>query len=164
MRTDTDIESAIAAHGDAVWRVCLMRMGSRADAQDAFQETFLSYATHGDVAFNDEGHRRAWLIRVATNRCIDMLRAARPTAPLDGDEGQAAPEPVSTEPSYQPESALWEVAQALDRLSPDQREAVYLTVCEGYSAVEAARIMDVPVNTVYSWVARGKEHLREALS
>ncbi len=163
MRNDSDIESAMREHGDAVWRVCAMRMGSRADAQDAFQETFLSYATHDGVAFNGEDHRRAWLIRVATNRCIDMLRAAKPHDEFDdGVEPPAAL--VSTEPSEQPESALWEVSEALRRLPPDQAQALYLTVCEGYSAVEAAEIMDVPVNTLYSWVARGKEHLREALS
>lgn len=163
MRNDSDIESAMQTHGDAVWRVCAMRMGSRADAQDAFQETFLAYATHENISFEDEGHRKAWLIRVATNRCIDMLRAAKPHDEFDdGEEPPVAL--IVTEPSEQPESALWEVSEALRKLPPDQAQALYLTVCEGYPAVEAARIMNVPVNTLYSWVARGKQHLREALS
>ena len=62
-------------HGDAVWRVCLMRLGSRADAQDAFQETFLKFATHDDVAFQSAEHERAWLLRVASNHCVDMMRS-----------------------------------------------------------------------------------------
>ena len=52
---------------------------------------------------------------------------------------------------------------ALDRLPGDQRQALYLTVCEGYRANEVAKMMGVPVNTVYSWVARGKKQLRGAL-
>lgn len=164
MRTDSDIEAAIAADGDAVWRVCRMRAPSAADAQDAFQETFLSYATT-ETVFEDAGHRRGWLLRVATNRCVDLVRSARPTCELEEArcrlDAMAGASPVLSE---QPDAALWEVSQAFDALAPEQREALYLTVCEGYPATEASRILNVPVNTVYSWVARGKQHLKEALS
>lgn len=163
MRDDNDIERAMASHGDTVWRVCLMRTESRADAQDAFQETFYAYATHDTVVFRDEEHRRAWLIRVATNRCIDMARACRDVESYEESAAEIDRQ-RHTRPEDQPEAALWEVSEALDRLAPAQRQALYLTVCEGYPAVEAAKMMGVPVNTVYSWVARGKEHLREALS
>lgn len=71
----------MAEHGDAVWRVCLMRLGSRADAQDAFQETFLKYATHDDDAvFQGAEHERAWLLRVASNHCVDVLSGCRRVA------------------------------------------------------------------------------------
>lgn len=147
-------------HGDVVWRVCLMRLGQRSDAQDAFQETFLRYALHDEVSFEDEGHERAWLVRVATNHCLDVLRSsARSTERLD-DSFEETP---SIELSDDPSAALWEVAQELDKLPGNQREAVYLTICEGYAATEVAAMMDVPVNTVYSWVARGKKQLKEAL-
>ena len=161
MRDDASIEGAIAAHGDAVWRTCLMRMGSRADAEDAFQETFMSYALHDDVAFEGPEHERAWLLRVASNRCLDVLRsAAHAVGSLDEDAREA---PAPLRPSEDPSAGLWEVSQALDRLPGTQRQAIYLTVCEGYPAGEVAEMMGVPVNTVYSWVARGKESLRKAL-
>jgi RNA polymerase sigma factor (sigma-70 family) len=161
MRDDASIEKAMAAHGDVVWRACLMRMGSHADAEDAFQETFLKYALHDEIAFESVEHERAWLLRVATNQCLDVLRsAAHATQSLDENPcDQAAPLELSADPSEN----LWEVAQALGRLPGDQRQAIYLTVCEGYSATEVAKMMDVPVNTVYSWVSRGKEKLRKVL-
>lgn len=161
MRSNADIENAMRAHGDAVWRVCLLRMGSRADAQDMLQETFLSYATHDAAVFNDEEHRKAWLLKVATNRCIDALRSAARLAHDAEEELAAAP---AVELSEQPEAALWEVAEALDALPGEQREALYLTACEGYSAVEVSSLMQAPVNTVYSWVARAKKRLKEVLS
>lgn len=161
MRSNADIENAMRTHGDAVWRVCLLRMGSRADAQDMLQETFLSYATHDEVAFNDEEHRKAWLLKVATNRCIDALRA---TAHLTRDAEKRLAAAPAVELSEQPEAALWEVAEALDVLPGEQREALYLTACEGYSAVEVSSLMQAPVNTVYSWVARAKKRLKEVLS
>ena len=160
MRSDEDITGAMMLHGDTVWRVCLFRLNSRGDAQDAFQDVFLSYATHDSVCFDSEEHRKAWLIRVAINRCATLHRAAERFHPLDASYEQT--ESLALE--EQPEAALWEVAQAMEHLQPEHRQAVYLTVCEGYSAAEAAAIMEVPVNTMYSWIARGKKRLREVLS
>lgn len=160
MRDDASIERAMAEHGDAVWRVCLMRLGSRADAQDAFQEVFLKYATHDDVAFQSAEHERAWLLRVASNHCVDMLRSrSYATESLD----ELGEQPAPLELAQDPQASLWEVGEALNRLPSDQRQALYLTVCEGYRAAEVAKMMGVPVNTVYSWVARGKKQLRGAL-
>ena len=160
MRDDASIERAMAEHGDAVWRVCLMRLGSRADAQDAFQEVFLKYATHDDVAFQSAEHERAWLLRVASNHCVDVLRSrSYATESLD----ELGEQPAPLELAQDPQASLWEVGEALDRLPGDQRQALYLTVCEGYRANEVAKMMGVPVNTVYSWVARGKKQLRGAL-
>lgn len=160
MRDDASIERAMAEHGDAVWRVCLMRLGSRADAQDAFQETFLKFATHDDVAFQSAEHERAWLLRVASNHCVDMLRSrSYATESLDELGEQSVP----LELAQDPQASLWEVGEALNRLPGDQRQALYLTVCEGYCANEVAKMMGVPVNAVYSWVARGKKQLRGAL-
>ncbi len=161
MRTDSDIDHAMRLHGDTIWRICLLRMGSRADAQDMLQETFLAYATHDEQVFENEEHRKAWLIKVASNRCIDLIRSRSHCCDGEAVDLESTP---CVELSEQPDAALWEVAEALDRLPADQREALYLTACEGYSAVEAAQLMDAPLNTLYSWVARGKQRLREALS
>ena len=150
----------MAEHGDAVWRVCLMRLGSRADAQDAFQETFLKYATHDEAAFQSAEHERAWLLRVASNHCVDVLRSRSHTVE-SLDELDERPAPL--ELAQDPQASLWEVGEALGRLPGEQRQALYLTVCEGYRAGEVAKMMGVPVNTVYSWVARGKKQLRKAL-
>ena len=137
-----------------------MRLGARADAQDAFQETFLKYATYHDVAFQSSEHERAWLLRVASNHCVDVLRSRSHTVE-SLDELDERPAPL--ELAQDPQASLWEVGEALGRLPGEQRQALYLTVCEGYRAGEVAKMMGVPVNTVYSWVARGKKQLRKAL-
>lgn len=160
MRDDETIERAIAQHGDVVWRTCRARLGQVADAQDAFQETFLRYATHDEVTFASEGHERAWLIRVATNVCIDTLRSPTRAIPSLDEGYEQVP---STAPGDDPDAALWEVSDALAGLPAEQRQALYLTVGEGYAATETAEMMGVPVNTVYSWVARAKKKLREVL-
>ncbi|HIW76237.1 MULTISPECIES: RNA polymerase sigma factor [Gordonibacter] len=163
MRPHDDIECTIAAHGSAVWRVCVLYFRSSADAQDAFQDTMVKYALADDKAFNDEEHRKAWLLRVATNVCKDMLKAAsRTNAPLD--EVGCADRFISRDEAAQPASFVSEVVDALHALTDPPRTPLYLSLYEGYSAPEIADMLEAPVNTVYSWIARGKTMLKEALS
>ncbi|MBR2834457.1 MAG: RNA polymerase sigma factor [Coriobacteriales bacterium] len=160
MRNDQDIEYAIDIHGDTVWRICRMRMGQDADAQDAFQETFLKYALNDTTRFNNSEHERAWLIRVATNVCIDLLRS-HSHAPEEFDESyEDIPDPVNDSM----DANLWEAKDILNILPPDQRQALYLTVYEEMQAADIAEIMGVPIGTVYSWITRAKQKLKEALS
>ncbi len=150
-------------HGSTVWRVCKSFFPSEYDAQDAFQDTFLKYATADTTTFNDDEHRKAWLIKVASNVCRDMLRASsrteRPLEETDSAEVLASHDPLS-----QPHSCHIEVIDALRSLDDPPRLPLYLALYEGYTAPEIAQMLDAPVNTVYSWIARGKRTLKEALS
>ena len=162
MRPASDIEQAIGAYGDAVWRACLLYLRP-ADAEDAFQDTFLKYALH-DTPFNDDGHVKAWLLRVAINTCKDILKAARNSNESvdemaeQGREGElgAADDHAALE--------LAEVLRALDSLGDPPKTQLYLALYEGYTAREISQMTGMPVGTVYSWISRGKKRLREALS
>lgn len=161
-------------HADTVWRVCLLYFPCEADCQDAFQETFLRYALADTTTFTDDEHRKAWLIRVARTRCLDMLKAAHRTRTAGGDEAlgaaesQQGPAKSTVEPTVRPDeqpgSFTSEVVDALQALDDPPRTPLYLALCEEYTAPEIAQLLDAPVNTVYSWIARGKKHLREVLS
>lgn len=162
MRTQDDIAGAIDAHGASVWRACVLYFHASPDAQDAFQETFVKYAL-SDAAFNDAEHRKAWLLRVAANVCKDMLKAAhRKNVPLEG--AGIADSMASSDASAQPGSSLGEVVDAMRSLDDPPRTPLYLSLYEGYSAPEIATMLDAPVNTVYSWIARGRKQLKEVLS
>lgn len=150
-------------HGDAVWRVCVLYFRSHADAQDAFQDAFLKYALADQVQFNDDEHCKAWLIRVCANVCKDMLKAAcRRTVPLETAAEAACA--ASNDPAVQPASFSSEVVDAMRSLDDPPRTPLYLSIYEGYTAPEIAHMVDAPVNTVYSWIARGKKQLQEVLS
>jgi RNA polymerase sigma-70 factor (ECF subfamily) len=153
MRNHADIEQVIRQHSDTVWRVCLLYFGQHTDAQDAFQETFIKYAMQKQE-FNGQEHIKAWLIRVAANTCKDMLRHAhRKDQQLD----------ASISAPVAPSGTMGEAVTAILAMDDPPRSAVYLSLYEGYSAPEIAGLLDVPVGTVYSWVSRGKKHLREVL-
>lgn len=147
-------------HRDDVWRACVMRCSRVADAEDAFQTTFVKYAQH-EGSFKDDEHRKAWLLRVAINVCIDLSkRASSRDASIDSMR-EAGFEP--SDPSGGDEGVR-EVLDAMHSLGDPPESAVYLALYEGYSAPEIAKILDAPVNTVYSWIARGRKRLQEVLS
>lgn len=175
MRSTEDIEQTMKRHADTVWRVCALYFRSEADRQDAFQETFLRYAQAEDVDFSDDEHRKAWLIRVARTRCLDAIKAADRTRVVSGDDALAAGEArntasafptssVTPSPFDQPGSFASEVMDAMRALTDPPRTPLYLSICEELTAPEIAELINAPVNTVYSWISRGKHLLREALS
>ncbi|MBO4365086.1 MAG: RNA polymerase sigma factor [Eggerthellaceae bacterium] len=163
MRQSDDIERTMKVFADAVWRLCVMRFVQHPDAQDAFQETFLRYALADGVQFQDDEHRKAWLLRVATNVCNDMCRkrTRHPESPMDES---LVNEMESCDEYSQPSSARSEIIDAMRVLGDPPRTELYLSLVEGYTAPEIAEMTGSPVNTVYSWISRGKKQLREALA
>lgn len=162
VRSRNDIEEAMDRHADTVWRVCMLHFSERQDAQDAFQNAFLNYALADGARFADEEHRKAWLIRTASNACKDIIRSS--TRRIAHQEDVEKLDRVASADSLdQPGSAYREAVEALRSLDDPPRTPLYLAVCEGYTAPEIADMLDAPVNTVYTWISRGKATLRRLL-
>ena len=68
-----DIETLIANYGDMLFRLCLIMLKNESDAEDVVQETYIKYFQKVP-SFEHKEHQKAWLIRVATNKCRDTLR------------------------------------------------------------------------------------------
>lgn len=68
-----DIETIIKKYGDMLYRLSVIMLKNDSDAEDVVQETFIKYFQKAP-AFEDSEHEKAWLIRVATNQCRDLLR------------------------------------------------------------------------------------------
>ena len=61
-------ERALEQYGNMLYRIALTALGNSADAEDVVQETLIKHFEKAPV-FTDDEHERAWLIRVAVNRC-----------------------------------------------------------------------------------------------
>lgn len=88
LRSDAFLQQAMDTCGDAVYRLALCRLNSRADAEDVYQEVFLRLL-RGDTDFRDTEHLKAWLLRVTLSRCADLRRSAwfKRTAPMEAAGG-----------------------------------------------------------------------------
>ena len=173
MRKHDDITRTVKAHADTVLRVCTLYFHGRPERDDAFQETFLKYA-QSDKPFADEEHVKAWLINVAANTCKDMLkRSEAKTIPLGEFEENARPSwnsgnDLERDPAIvvagSESSRLDELTAALQQLDGKHRITLYLKYYEGYTAAEIAEMLDMPENTVYTNLARGRNELKEVLT
>ena len=81
--SDHFLRNAMEAHGDTVYRLALCRTQNAADAEDVYQDVFLSLLSQEDRDWDGE-HLKAWLIRATLNRCADLhrFRLRRPVLSL----------------------------------------------------------------------------------
>lgn len=151
MRSDAFLSDAMEQYGDAVYRLALCRLDSRADAEDIFQDVFLRLL-RDKTEFRDGEHLKAWLLRVTVNCCNDLRRSAwfKRTAPLE-----AAPDAAATMPETH--SELW---QAVHALPDDLRTAVWLHYVEGYGTDEIASLVGCRPATVRTRLHRARKRLK----
>ena len=151
LRSDEFLCAAMENCGDAVYRLAYCRLGSRADAEDVFQEVFLRLL-RDTTEFRDSEHLKAWLLRVTLSRCADLRRSAwfKHTAPLE-----AAPEAAA--PGQGGHEELW---QAVRALPDDLRTAVWLHYVEGYSTDEIAGMAGCRSATVRTRLHRARKQLK----
>ncbi|CAM5503124.1 sigma-70 family RNA polymerase sigma factor [Streptomyces pilosus] len=131
-------------------------------AEDLAQDTFLR-ALGSLHRFEGRSSARTWLLSIARRAVIDSYRhaSARPR-PADTDDWQAAAEGAQPRglPGFDDGVAL---AELLDALPEERREAFVLTQLLGLPYAEAAELSDCPVGTVRSRVARARSSLIRSL-
>jgi RNA polymerase sigma-70 factor (ECF subfamily) len=188
-------ESAFAAlterHRRELQVHCYRMLGSFEDSEDLVQETFLR-AWRKRRSFNQRGATsfRAWLYRIATNACLDVLRA-RPRRVLPSEVETAAdptvaPSPPSDLPWLQPypdrlleptapaqdEPGAVVVARetielaflaAIQHLAPRQRAVLIFREVLGWSAKDTASMLEASVASVNSALQRARATLRDRL-
>ncbi len=139
---------------------CERMLGDRDDAEDVAQSAFIK-AYQQLPHFNAERARfSTWLYRIATNLAIDYLRQHKRVQPHDNIETL---EP--TTPDALQAEMLREVRSAvLALMPPEQRRVIEAFYWEGKSCQAIAEELNVPLNTVKSWLRRAKAQLRRKLS
>ncbi|WP_205697135.1 RNA polymerase sigma factor [Conexibacter sp. SYSU D00693] len=133
--------------------------GSRSDAEDALQDVFLR-AYHALRADDRPLTLRAWLYRVAHNRCIDQLRRPAPAAEdvFDVNRTRVVDPPDEAERRED----LRRLVQDVRRLPDQQRSALLMREMEGLSYVDLSEALGVTVPAVKSLLVRARMGLAEA--
>jgi RNA polymerase sigma-70 factor (ECF subfamily) len=133
-----------------VYNYLLRITGNREDALDLAQDVFLK-AYQNLRKLDDAGRFAPWLYRIAHNEAYSLFRKRKPETGVDNLEREAAGAGIAVGgSSVFPIELSLAVAGALDRLSPDQREAVVLKIYQGFKFDEMAEILECPVSTVKS--------------
>src|SRR4051794_22764814 len=138
-----------------------MLAGSRSDAEDAMQDVFLR--AYGALRANDRPVTlRAWLYRVAHNRCIDQLRRPLPAAVdlFDITRGPSLHDPLE---QAERREDLRRLVSDVRRLPDQQRSALLMREMEGLSYKELAEALVVSIPAVKSLLVRARIGLVEAI-
>ncbi len=144
------LERFVRATQADVWRLCA-HLGSREDADDLTQETYLR-AWRALPQFRAEASARTWLLCIARRVAADGIRSSRRRPRL-------APDQPAADGVQRPEQSVVEVRMLIDGLDDDRRLAMYLTQELGLSYGEAAEVCGCPIGTIRSRVARAREEL-----
>ena len=155
---EREAEEILSTIGNSILRLALSYLHNIEDAEDILQETMIKFVTVRPV-FESEAHRKAWLMRVASNLAknrIDYNRV-RDTLELNEEIAGEVQEDLDKGDEYK---AIWDAVRSLP---VHQREAIHLFYQEGYSTAEIAQITERREATVRSDLKRARDKLREML-
>ncbi|NLV58307.1 MAG: RNA polymerase sigma factor [Clostridiales bacterium] len=155
LRTGERVREVMDAYGAMIYRLAYARTLNRSDAEDVFQEVMLRYVKQ-DQPFKDDQHEKAWLIRVACNVSIHIVKSAwyRRTVSLEH-----APLPDVQENADIDDDLL----DAMARLSPKYRVPIHLFYFEDMTVEEISLALARKPSTVRTQLTRGREHLKRYL-
>lgn len=155
-------------HGGAAYSLAHRIVGDRAIAEDVTQEAFLSLWRSSARFEPARGSVRSWTLAIVRNRAIDSLRKAAGNAPkLDLDDDAALAEQRSeqlTDAEAIRRDASARVRGALGALPREQSEVIGLAFFGGFSHVEIAEMLEMPLGTVKGRMRLGLERIRSTLS
>jgi RNA polymerase sigma-70 factor (ECF subfamily) len=157
-------EQVVLPHLDAAYNLARWLVRNTYDAEDIVQEAYLrAFKFFGGYRGGDA---RAWVLKIVRNTTYSFLEKNRPASLVEEFD-----EKIHTTSPEQPgaDTALLRSAdsrmlrEALDELPLNYREVLVLRELEGMSYKKIAQVMDVPIGTVMSGLARGRGKLRERL-
>ena len=165
----TAFEALVRRHERRVFRLLVRMLGSRSEAEDVAQETFLNLHRHGQ-RFRGDARFSTFVYRVAANAALNRRRslgrshARERNLAASEPGGVAAPlSPVDPEREAAGAQVRSRVQEALLTLSPALRLPLVLYDIEGLGYLEIARVLELAEGTVQSRIPRARQALRPLL-
>lgn len=150
-RPADDIEVIVHAYGNILFRLCLIMLGNASDAEDAVQETMIRYLQK-KPRFENAEHEKAWLIKVASNKCKDILRLKKRHPIVNIDEIN----------EFTKDASDSGILDALMTLPDKYRMVLVLYYVEEYSIDNIAEMIGRTPSAVKMRLQKGRRLLEEA--
>lgn len=151
-------EELYEKYANDVLRVSYFYLGDRQQAEDVTQDVFVRLLTNSPDLV--PGREKAWLLKVALNRCRDLWRTAWVKRVVLGSPAmELTPAPDQMEDRLERQELL----SAIHRLPTDFRDVILLHYYQGYGIAEIAEMLKVPEGTISSRLSRGRKKLEDIL-
>lgn len=166
-----DVEAVnhlVMCYQQPVFNLCYRMLGDRAEAEDAAQEALVK-AVMNLHSFDTERPFKPWVLRIASNECIDRLRRRKPIVSLDGmgDDGawewQAGDSPNPEAEVVRQEQQV-QIRALLESLSPLDRTIVALFYWEGLSYIEIGEATGLSLSAIKSRLFRARRAMAQLLT
>jgi RNA polymerase sigma-70 factor (ECF subfamily) len=149
-RPGNHVMKSYETYSDMLFRIALVHLGSRQDAEEATQDTFIKLIEKAP-AFKDAEHQKAWLIRVITNHCKTLLGRGWRKREVKLESA----EPISVD---SPENlALLQLVMAMPM---KYKTVIHLYYYEDYPIQEISKILQISQSAVKMRLQRGRQLLK----
>jgi len=170
-------EDLVRSYTRRIYNICYRFTGSAEDAQDLTQEVFIKVYRTLDSYNAERGSFMTWMATITRNLLVDQFRKSKhdrateslDTTPREDDDALAHSDRLqdarpSPDTFVQRREAQQQIQRALEKLSPELREAVILRDLQDMDYREIATVLKVPEGTVKSRISRGRTELARLLS
>jgi RNA polymerase sigma-70 factor (ECF subfamily) len=162
-RSGDSLRRLYRRYADELYGFVHQALGDRGATEEVVQDVFTSVWRHAETYDQQRGTFRTWMYRIARNAVIDRRRRSSVRPGLSKGADDPASEPVGLDESIEQIALRWQLAAALERLTPQHREVVRLAHYEGMTMRQIAESKDLPIGTVKSRTWYAMQSLRLAL-
>ena len=146
-----DFEGIYEKYGNMLYKVAFVYLGNTDNAEDVLQDVFIAYL-NSNKQFKNEEHRKAWLIRVTHNKCINLLKSPSRKS-TDIDEIQLSCEEEDRD-------AKLDVIKQINLLPTKYKSVIILHYYNDLSVDEIAKILKISKSAVKMRLKRAREALK----
>lgn len=149
-----------------LYAICLSMLRKEDLAEDVLQDVFVKIWRRSSSFDPSKGTAMTWMISIARNRALDLLRSAHVQASQVLDEYRDedfASETHSPAVATEIDASARAVVECLDELKEQQRRCIMMAYYYGHTHEELSALLQTPLGTVKAWIRRGLEQLRQCL-
>lgn len=147
--SDQDIEKTVKTYSGMIFRLCFTMLRNNQDAEDAVSEVFLKYISASKI-FTSEEHKKAWLLRVATNVCKNMIKFYKVRKHISIDDAA----------EYCKSDEDIGILTELLNLPVKYRVVIHLYYIEGYKTAEIADMLSISAAAARKRLQYGRDLLK----
>lgn len=153
LRTDSCVSETISKHADLVYRLCMVYLKNKEDAEDAFQNIFIKLFEKNHN-FNDDEQLKAWLIKSTTNHCKNTMKSYWNGFRVFIDDIVL----------HKEDKQQGKLSEHVMKLPIKYKSVMYLYYYEGYSILEISKILNIKDEKVRMRLRRGRELVKKDIN
>ncbi len=156
------VEDCLNKYGNLVWSLALNFTNSREDAEDAVQDIFIDVWKYAGRFDETKSAEVSFVSLIARRRLIDLLRRQKRKPEIYVSEETLQSSSNGYDANIQNQIEAKQAIQYLNKLNPQQRKLVQMTIYGGMSQSEIAETTGLPLGTVKSHIRRGFQKIRDS--